>query len=117
MKINIDDNSQLLSHVLLADKNVCEVVADTENWINNGNIICTVQFNGVECPAEVLENVLQNFIKYIEKQVDYDKFEQKVEERAKEIIQEHADNVIDKMQDLLVKLQESDDLIKPHWER
>jgi len=117
MKIDIDNPAQLLSHVLLQDGDVTKAVAETDQFKDRGEITCTVQFNGVEVPAEKLEEVLAHFVKEVEKLVDLDSFNDKVEERAKQILSEHADNALEKIQWLTDMVDSPDMYIKPEWER
>ena len=121
MKVDIDNPKQMLSHLLLDNVDVVTAVAETINWNKSGEINCTVQFNDVELPASILEDVLHKLFKQVEdhysEKYQADAFDQRVEEKAKEIVKEHADNVVEKLYNLAQVLEESGDLIKPHWER
>ena len=121
MKVNIDDIQQAISHLFLNDAKVCELVVDTKEWTEDGIIDCQVSFNGVKVDGSVLENTLQHFVDTIEKhfkeKYDSDRLDVVIEERAKELLKEHADNALEKLYDLTRKLEESDDLLVPHWDR
>jgi len=117
MKIDIENPTQFLSHLLLQNSDVAKDVARSGNWQNGGEITCTVQFNGVQVPAETLEELLARFMRHVEKQVDLDSFNEKVEERAKQILSEHADNALEKIQWLTDMVDSPDMYIKPEWER
>jgi hypothetical protein len=121
MKIDIENPNRLLSLFLLENVDIVNSVAETKELKDNGRIIATVKMNGVEVPAEVMENVLQNLINQVEEhyreQYNADAFDKRVEDRAEQILKEHADNVLEKLYSLSTKLEESDSLIKPYWKR
>ncbi|AHX01086.1 hypothetical protein M316_0021 [Nitrincola phage 1M3-16] len=121
MKIDIDNPSQLLSHIMLSDREISEKVAETSNWKENGAIDAKASFNGVEVDGSVLEKVLQEFVKQIEdyfvEKYDADEFDRRVEEKAEAIIKEHADNAAEKLSQLSRVLEEHERLLKPYWQR
>lgn len=83
MKIDINKQEQLLSHVLLQNTEVATAVAETPEWTEDGVIKATVQFNGVEVPAETLEEVLQHFVKCIEDACDFDSVQAQIKEAVR----------------------------------
>lgn len=121
MEINIENPKQLLSHFLLADIGVAEKVRKTEPFQDQRTITATVQMNGVEVPAEVFEKVLNNLLDQVKvhyrEQYDADAFDRRVEDRAKQILKEHADNALDKIHNLSMVLEDSENLLTPYWER
>lgn len=121
MEINIENPSQLLSHLLLEDIVVADKVRDTEAFQKDRKVTATVQMNGVEVPAEVMESVLQKLFEQVQchyrNQYDADAFDRRVEEKAKQILQEHADNALEKLHNLTMVLEDPEHLIVPHWER
>lgn len=82
MKINVDNPAQLLSHVMLQNRSVVDAVVATEEWKENGTVTATVSFNGVEVPAEALEEVLQHFVDIIKKSCEYEEVESRIRDRA-----------------------------------
>lgn len=117
MKIDIENPAQLLSHVLLQNSEVATKVAETDEWKNNETITCTVQFNGVECEASVLESVLKHFIECVEEEVDVEGFNDKVQEAAKQILQERAEGIMEKLEQIQRVVDYPEDYIKPYWEK
>ena len=77
--------------------------------------------NGVEIPAQMMEDWLQfqfeSLCKKAKEQYDPENFDKRVEERAKELLKEHADNALEKLEQLQNILYNSEDLLTPHWER
>jgi spore coat polysaccharide biosynthesis protein SpsF (cytidylyltransferase family) len=121
MKIDINNPSQLLSHLLLEDVDLVMVVSETSKWKEDGIIEATCQFNGVDVTADVLEKVLQNFVKQIEdhcrEKYDANNIDKLVEERANEIIKNHADRVLEKLTAIEYVLSDPHNIITPHWGR
>lgn len=121
MKININDPSQMLSHVLLGDLDVCKAVRDTKEYKADKTITPTVFMNGIEVPAESLEKALKSLFNQVEshykEHYQADAFDAKVEEKAVQLLKEHADNAIEKMHNLMMTLEDSESLLTPHWER
>lgn len=121
MDINIKDPSQVLSHVLLQDRSVASKVRGTEQFQKDKTITATVQMNGVEVPASVLEDVLKRLFGQVEaryrERYSADAFDKRVEEKAKELLQQHADNALDKLHQLADVLSDSENLLTPYWER
>lgn len=103
MKIKLDDPSQMLSHVLLADRDLALQVSKTIKKDDNGpTVIATVSFNGVECPAEILEKAMLELFSQIDRQYEekYADIERAVKRRARSIVSKKANLLIDKMQEL-----------------
>ena len=121
MNINFDDPSQMLSHVLLDNQDVARAVTKTAQWKTEGTVTPKVLMNGVEVPAEVMEGVLKKLFDQVEahyrEHYQADAFDAKVEEKACQLLKDHADNAIGKMQDLMMTLEESESLLTPYWER
>ncbi len=121
MKLNIDDVNQLISHIFLNDETVCTTVSTTKEWLEDGVINCEVIFNGIKVDGSVLESTLQHFVKVIEdefkEKYDTTRLDDIIENKAKELLKQYADNALDKLQDLQRKLEEVDELLIPHWQR
>ena len=121
MQIKDLDRNLLLTYLILQDDETAMRIAQTERWAEEEVIDVTVQFNGVEMPAEYLEEALKKWVKHIEAEtaefVDKDKFEERVEERAKQLLKDHANDALEKIRALEDKLTEVEDVLTPHWER
>lgn len=121
MKVTINDPEQLLSHVLYCNTDLATTIADTEQWKKEGLIEATLCFNGKEVSAQVLEDALSRFVEIIEDDVknkyDTDNIEKHIEDRARQLLREHADDALTHLGSLMHKLEDCDELLKPHWER
>ena len=117
MEINIDDVRQMLSHVILQSENACSKIADTDIWKNEKKMICTVTINGVDIPAQDFEDTLKHFVECVERHVDVKGFDEKVEEKAHELLKNHADNALDKLYNIASQLENIENTIIPHWSR
>lgn len=116
MIIDIDNPAQLLSHLLLQNKDVVTKVTQTEKFLSEGRVEATVFFNGVELPAETLEEILKHFVKCVERSVDLDGFNDKVQAKAEEILKTHTDNILEKLEVLDRVSSSPEDFIKEGWE-
>lgn len=121
MNINIDDCSQILSHVLLEDHDLVDKITQSPEWKATTAIKAELMFNGVMVSAESFEKTLQGLFDqvetYLREKYDAANLDKLVEERAQQLLKEHADNALDKLYNLTRILEESEDLIVPHWER
>jgi hypothetical protein len=119
MKIKLNDPSQIMSHFVLRSTAVVEALIETEEFKRDGSLIAKVIVNGVEIPADVYEDVLNNlFTQYydaVRNKYEAPKIDQMVEDKAKELLKQSADNVIETLDDLRDRLQNIDDMIKPYW--
>ena len=115
MKADINDQSQILSHALLENRDIVKAVASTEAWINNQEITVTVQFNGIDLPAEVLEETLKGISDYMDRhyreKYNVNKLEALAEARAVEIVRERAGSVLDKMSELTYLLEDIESMV------
>lgn len=121
MKFNLDNHKVALSHLVLQNTELAIQLADTPLWLNQGVLEATLQINGVDVPAELIEQTMQELYARCEDHFDekYDsaKFDQRVEERAQELLKEHADNALERMYKLINVLESPDMLLTPSWER
>ena len=78
-------------------------------------------FNGVEVDASILENKLHSWLENIEEDMKRkycpEGIESYIESEIERRIQEHADNAIEKLNDLHNILSNAAELIKPYYER
>lgn len=120
MKFNLD-HKVALSHLVLQNTDLAIQLADTPLWLNQGVLEATLQINGVDVPAELIEQTMQELYtrceKYFKEKYDSAKFDQRVEERAQEILKDHADNALERMYKLINVLESPDVLLTPSWER
>lgn len=121
MKFNLEDHTVALSHVLLNNREHAIKVSDTSLWKEYGVLEAKLTINGVEFPSELIENVLQDLYsrceEFYKEKYDAKNFDDRVEERAKELLKEHADNAFEKISNLLEVLSDPSVLLTPHWER
>lgn len=120
MKIDINDPQQILSHVLL-DSSCVDDIACSVAWTEHGEVNCKVLMNDIEVPAEDVENSLQRLFNQVEKhyreKYNADSIDDMVEQKARELLKNQADNVLEILGTLQSTLEDSESLIKPHWER
>lgn len=121
MKFNLENHQVALRHVVLQDEDLAMEIADTALWKEQGIFEAKLIINGVEIPAEVIEDTLQKLYshceRFYEEKYDVSNFDDRVEERAKELLQEHADNALDRINRLAELLNDPSMLLVPHWER
>jgi ethanolamine utilization protein EutA (predicted chaperonin) len=119
--IGVSDPKVLLSRIVLQNRDIALKIAKTDMWVKDGVIEVRAVFNGIEASGEILEKALNNFVEQIDshykEHYDANKFDERVEQKAREILKEHADNALEKIDRLFEVLQDSDNIIKPHWER
>jgi len=121
MEFTIEQNKTMMAHLMLSSESVSTEVARTTDWIDNEELVATLQINGVEVPATVMEEFMKGLwvrakddAKY---KYDGEKFEQRVEDRANQLLKDHADNALEQLQDLTEKLESIGDVLTPSWER
>jgi len=121
MKIDVGNPNQILNHFLLNDSNVVDSVAESEDWKERGKLTATVFINGIEIPAESFEKTLQDLFCRVEesmrKKYNTEEFDARVEDRAKVLLKEYADNALDKITNLCQTLENVEDVLIPYWER
>lgn len=121
MNFNLEDSKVFMSHILLSDEQVASAVSDTSLWINDKKLTAKLEVNGVEVPAEVLEEFIKglwgNLKTQFEREYKTKTIDQKVEEKALELLKERGDNVMDKLTNLINVLSDPENLVTPYWER
>lgn len=121
MKFNLQDDQVIFSHLVLQDCACAEAVAETKKWTDERTLEAEVKVNGVVIPAEVFEKWMHDQYEMMEEsfkeRYDTANFDNRVEERAKELLKEHADGCLDVMYSLQQKLEEADSMLKMSWER
>lgn len=121
MKFDLTDYKTALYQVVVENDKLCTQLADTPLWKNEGVFEATLIINGVTVPAEHIENTLQNLYtqceEYYKRKYDVSSFDERVEERAKELLREHASDALVKIGTLTEILEDSTKLLQPCWER
>lgn len=120
MKFKLDDANLILNHLVLQDHKIAQEVASTPEWKNDETFTANLQINGVEIPAEVIEEFFKDRYKMIENglkaKYDADNIDKMVNDRALNLLKERADKVLDAMYKIETVLQSSEDILKPWWE-
>lgn len=121
MKFNLENDQVIFSHLVLQDCKAAEELAETEQWRENGILEAEVKVNGVLIPAEIFEQWMHDHYNAMEEKFkeryDASNFDDRVEERAKELLKEQADGCLDVMYNLQQKLEEADSMLTLRWER
>lgn len=121
MKFGLTDKNKFMTHLLLEDKNLTTEVAVTPLWTEDMVLEATLQINGVDVPAEYLESFMKGLWAHAEEQLrekyNADSFDRKVEEKAEQLLKDHAGNALTQLQDLTEKLESIGEVLTPHWER
>jgi len=121
MEVSIRDAQQVMSHIVLGDRELATSVASTGMWDDEGKLVATLSMNGVEVSAQILEDVLQKLIAQVEDNIKDEykvpDIDAMVEEKAKKLIKEQADNALCKLYELADSLEQHENLLTPHWER
>ena len=121
MKFNLEGCGKFMSHLLLESNDLAGQVSKTSLWVEDGVLEATLQINGVEVPAEHLESFMKGLWEHAENQLrkkyKTEDFDRRVEEKAKQLLKDHADNALEELYDLTNKLENIGDVLTPHWER
>lgn len=103
MKIELGNPKQMLSHVLLGSSELFELVADAgEDQGSPFEITATVSFNGVEYPAQILEDAMFDLFKQVERhyQEEYADIEAGIQKSAEKKVRDAIGDLPSKMRDL-----------------
>ena len=109
MKFNLGNPSVIFSHLVLQDHKAASAVAETKQWTEDGTLEAEVKINGVVIPAETFEKWMQD--QYAAMGIEFkerynpEQFDARVEEKARELLNEHAEGVIDAMRVLQDNLE------------
>ena len=121
MKFDLENKRKFMSHLLLEDLKLCDKVANTSLWEEGEVLEAKLQINGVDVPAEHLESFMKglwdNANEQLRDKYDVDGFEQRVDNKAKQLLKDHAESALDQLHELTDKLNNIGDVLKPHWER
>lgn len=104
----VDNAKILMSHLALQDAKTAGRIAATAEWTENEVMTAEVKINGVDVPAHVFEELLQHWYASIEKQIEdqtgFLKLATAVETAAKELLNDKAKNLSQKMNDVAFEL-------------
>jgi hypothetical protein len=119
MQINLNDPTQILSHVLLHDTELSMAVAATPGFVEGKQIVPAVTFNGVAVDAEIFEAALKQLYNQLLTQLAarYADVEQEVQRRLEQRMKDEASQILEKMHQLESALADAAQLIKPYWEK
>lgn len=121
-KFHIRDAKNAMSHFMLNDWPLCEkiIAARKASGVESLEYTATVFIDGIQVDANVIEKEIQRWYKGLEegirKEFTPEGFEARVEAEVQKRIKERADGVIEILDSLREKLENADELIKPHWE-
>ena len=115
-------SADILSHLILEDRETAEKIADTPEWEGGKGVLeMDIKVNGVVVDTEVFRKVLENMYQQAREKaadsVDESKYRERVEAEAKKILENQVDNVMDVLSDLQDKLYHSENLIKFEWDK
>lgn len=129
MDLKLDDlknGKKALAHLLMESKEVAETVSKSPEWTvedkENRNVAVTVQFNGIECPAEVLESLLAGWYdamnkQFVKKYADQEaEIKKRVEDDLKIIVSERVDPYVEKLEIAMKGLELLPYCSKSEWE-
>lgn len=118
MKFGMKKNDTMMQHLMLCDYSIVEKVVATDGWKVDKELHATLQINGVEVPAEVMESFMLSLWERAKSQYEDETkcFRKSVEEKARQILQDSCGSLLDVMGNLQDKLSDVDSLIKYNWE-
>jgi hypothetical protein len=121
MQFTLDQDQLALNHITLENRDKAVEIASTELWKTREILEACLTINGVEIPAQIVEDWLQSqfevLCKKAKENYDPENFDKRVEEKAKELLKLHADNALEKIYELQSRLEDVDSLLTPYWER
>ena len=113
--------NDILSHLILEDRDTAGVIADTPEWDGGKGVLeMDIKVNGVPVDTEAFRKVMENLWTQANDRakdaVDEDKFQERVQVAAKKMVQDSADGLMETMYELQNKLNDVDQLVKWSWE-
>ena len=103
MIVELGNAKQMLSHVLLQDKEVCSKIATDweDSHVERTPIVltATLTVNGHDLPPEALESAMQELFRQVDSHYksQYADVEALVKSRVEELIRAKASDLVDKM--------------------
>lgn len=117
MELSLESKKQILTAIMLHSATVAKKVATQPKWIVDGKLNATCFINDVEIPAETIEDYFEDVFDRIEKhhreKYDADNLDNLIEEKAKQLLREHADTALEQLSDLQHKLENIEDVLTP----
>ncbi len=123
MKFDLRNTKTIMVHLMLGDRDLCTKISETPLWTEavDERLEATLQINGIEVPAQVMEDFMKSLWKSAcdeaKLKYDGDSFDNRVEEKARQLLKEHSGNALDKLATLTGQLNDIEETITPHWER
>lgn len=116
MKFTLD-SKEMFSHLVLTDSDYAMVLAESREWVENGEFTAKVLINGIECPAQALNDLLEHMWKLANNESGQSDFDLKVKEAAEELLQEKANVLYETIAELSNKLDDVTQLLPYNWEK
>ena len=113
--------NDILSHLILEDRETAEVIADPPARDGGKGVLeMDIKVHGVTVDTEVFRKVMENLWTQANDRakdaVDEGKFQERVQAAAKKMVQESADGLMETLYELQNKLSDVDQLVKWAWE-
>lgn len=112
--------SDILSHLVLTDEDTATEIAETSLWSEEGKLEMDIKVNGVPISTVIFREVLEMLWEQAKERADdavaASTHRQRVEEEARKIVKDSAEEIMDKMHELNSKLEYLDGMIKYPWE-
>lgn len=109
-------SKDLFSHLVLNNKSIAEKISETKAWKEAESLEGKVFVNGVEIPAESLNQLLKDMQDQANIETGAEAFRKEVENKAYEIVGEQQCETLSALDDLRNKISEVDTMIKFPWE-
>lgn len=116
MKFTLD-SKEMFSHLVLTNSDYATALASTEEWKENGEFTAKVLINGIECPAQALNVLLEHMWKLANDESGQSDFDLKVKEAAEKLLQEKANVLYETINELSNKLDDVTRLLPYNWEK
>lgn len=115
MKFSLKSDD-LLSHLVLGNRKVAELVSVTDAWINEGVLEANLTVNGVKVPVEELDNLLNKFWDQAQIESGKEAFHKAVESEVLRLFNEQKDSALESLARLQCKVDAVESNIKFPWE-
>lgn len=109
-------SSDILSHIILRDRNTAEMISGTELWSEHNTLEMEIKVNGVDISAEVFRGFMEELWEQAKELVDENNFQGRVKSQVEEILQNQAFDIQNQMNELSNKLEQVNSNIKYPWE-
>ncbi len=119
MKFGIDSTEKLVNHWMLNAGDQIQAIADSAQWKDGHAFEAKVTVNGVELPFEAFDKFLESMYKsvYDEAREEFKDLDRAVQDRLNKRMKAEAEPFIDKLHDLLQRMENFEDVIVPYYDR